>query len=343
MTTFKLPMPSAELAHASLASVAARLQQNAIGRAIANDSVSTGARQALFALNRTLSAAIAKGAAMDASDVHFDLHSLESIHSSERSAFLDEYSLGVGDEGADILVMGTEAAEDAQNPLDVAFHALYSTIVLTGSKPPVLERIVKDSPWERQFDRRPFHLEPDDYIDVSRTPRPGKKRVGVPTWVQLAKVASRSRDRSVWRRLLCGGPPDDGLGRRMYQLERSASISLAATGGRPPSDDRLRFLVDHAIPRLRESARVLLMHGFGGRSHKEWQQADQAIASAVLGTEVTFDWQPAYNTWIFHQEHAGRRAVGSRALNGPVAGRYLDLITDLVWGGLGATRAAWNS
>jgi len=323
-------MPNPELDRAPLALVAARLRQNVIRRAITHDSVSMNARQALSNLDLTLSAAIAKGDAMNASDVHFDLHSLESVRPSERDVFLDEYSLGVGDEGAPILVMGTEAAEDILNPLDVAFHALYSTIVLTGSKPLVLERIAKGSPWERKFDRRPFHIEPDDYIDVSRVPRPGKKGVGVPTWVQLAKVASRSRERAVWQRLLCDGPPDEGLGRRMYQLERSASISLAASGGRPPSDERLGFLVDYAIPRLRESAQVLLMHGFGGRSPREWQRADQAIASAFLGTGVTFDWQPAYNTWIFHHGHSGRRVVCSRALNGPVAGPYLDLVTELV-------------
>jgi hypothetical protein len=76
------------------------------------------------------------------------------------------------------------------------------------------------------------------------------------------------------------------------------------------------------------------MHGFGGHSQKEWQRGDQAIASAFLGTGVAFDWRPAYNTWIFHQDNAGRRVVCSRALNGPVAGPYLDLVTELVWGGL---------
>ena len=124
-----------------------------------------------------------------------------------------------------------------------------------------------------------------------------------------------------------------GLGALTCQLERSAHSALRATSGMPPTTERLDFLTSEAIPRLRDSAATLLLHGFGGSRWKAWWPADQHLIQAFLGhTEpIPFTW--AYKVGrqpIEYVEAGGRRAIYSRALNGAVPTVYRDLVINLV-------------
>jgi hypothetical protein len=234
---------------------------------------------------------------------------------------IDEFSLGIGWDGAPIVVMGTEAA-DAATAEDMAFQAVYPALLEHESAPELLRAAFELSPsWDVgdwSVSRRPYHLNPNDYIGVQR-------KGGRHTWMLVAAaVSSRPAE------LLGGSVANPGLGERVYQIERSAAISKTAAGGRPPSPARTLFLCREVLPALRQTARVLLMHGFGAGDQRAWEERSAAMATAFLGTQVSIHWQKTAGTWIEEQVHDRRLFLWCRALSGSVSNDYLEQVRQRV-------------
>jgi hypothetical protein len=100
-----------------------------------------------------------------------------------------------------------------------------------------------------------------------------------------------------------------GLGDYAFQIDRSAVPAMTSDKGATPSDVRVSFLVE-VLQLLRQSARVLLLHGFGGRDRwQEWWRQDQRLIAAFLEMDpsgVALDWRYV----------AGRNSLGTVARDG---------------------------
>jgi len=276
------------------------------------------AQRAMALLLETIDASLDHPATVTTDEVRFTATSLTGIASGELSAFVNEYTLGVGWDGAPVVVMGTEPAENPDLPEDVAFHALYSVLVATGSRPEILDRVVEGTSWLaatpgtwNSHNKRAWHLNPNDFIRV-------ESRRGSPTWKVIAQVvAPGSADG--WRQLLEGRLDDPGLGEHAYQIDRSAMPAMKSDQGQPPTEDRMTFLVE-AMGRLRNTANVLLLHGFGGRGRwKEWWPRDQRLIRAFLGWDesqpLELGWRKVGRHSLAALRDSDRCVVYSRALN----------------------------
>ena len=284
-------------------------------------------RRAAAALAKTLEAALKDGPGLGAERCPFDITSLRQVPEEDRALFVNQYSLGVGSDNAPVLVLGTESAEDPADADTLAFHALYSAIVLTESRPDLLRHLVKDSAGWAKVDWKPglrrYDINPDDYVGV-RNVR------GSSTWELVAKVVSP--DPAVWQQLL-GGHPGPGLGALAYQIERSAVPAFKQLQGRPPTGERVQFMTDVVMPRLRNGAKVLLLHGFGGSLEMAWRPWDRAVIAAFLGIpefEVAVDWQRPAGTYLGFLERGDRRVIFARALSGAVSSDYISAVRQLV-------------
>jgi hypothetical protein len=245
---------------------------------------------------------------------------------------VNQFVLGTGWDGAPIVVMGTEAAEnyEANNAEDLALHCLYVVLQLAGGTMPALRAMGAGSTWvttvaDWSAPRRRYDFEPNDLLQLDM----GRPR----TWRLLAEIAAGSRDRARWGSLFEDPEHGVGLGALTYQIERSAHSALRATGGTPPTQDRLAFLTGEVLPHLRLSARTLILHGFGGGRWKEWWPADERFIQCFLGLQepIPFAWaHKVGGQSIEFIKAAGHRAIYSRALNGAVPADYKDLVISLV-------------
>ena len=276
------------------------------------------AQRATGLLLETIDAALDRPATMTADEVRFTATSLTGVGPEELTAFVNEYTLGVGWDGAPVVVMGTEPAENPDLPEDVAFHALYSVLVAAGSRPEILDRVVDGTSWLAALpgswnsrNKRAWHLNPNDFIHV-------ESRRGTPTWKVIAQVvAPGSADG--WRELLETRLDRTGLGWRAYQIDRSALPAMRSSRGQPPTEERIGFLVE-VLGSVRETAHVLLLHGFGGAGRwKEWWARDQRLIRTFLGWD---EGQPVELVWRKVGRHSlavlrdwDRRVVYARALN----------------------------
>ena len=144
-------------------------------------------------------------------------------------------------------------------------------------------------------------------------------------------VAPDSADR--WRELLetrLGAP---GLGDYAFQIDRSAAPAMTSDKGATPSDVRVSFLVE-VLQLLRQSARVLLLHGFGGRDRwQEWWRQDQRLIAAFLEMDpsgVALDWRyVAGRNSLGTIARDGRKVIYSRALSNRVTPGSAD--DDAAW------------
>jgi hypothetical protein len=206
-------------------------------------SLGAESRGAIDSLTRTIEAALDHPGELRPDEVGFGVTSLDRVPTHELPAFFNQHTLGVGWDGAPVVVMGTEPAERADAPEDVAWHALYSVLVAAESRPEILDRIVAGSSWMASTkgawsstDKRPYHLQANDFIHVER-------RGGSPTWKVVAQVvAPGSADR--WPELLETQMGQPGLGDYAYQIDRSAVPAMTSDKGAPPSDVRVSFLTD---------------------------------------------------------------------------------------------------
>jgi len=296
--------------------------------------VSAESQDAIDRLVKTIDAALDHPAELQPDEIGFGVTSLEKVPQGELPAFINEHTLGVGWDGARVVAMGTEPAERPDSSEDMAWHAVYSVLVAAESRPELLDLIVGGSSWQAaakggwsSTDKRPYHLQANDFIHVER-------RGGNPTWKVLAQVVHpESTER--WRELLetrLGAP---GLGDYVYQIDRSALPAMTSDKGAPPSDIRVAFLVE-VLGVLRDSARTLLLHGFGGpgRWHDWWAQ-DQRLIAAFMDmdshTSVKLDWQHAagHNS-LGTLSTNGRKVVYSRALSNRVTPAYIDAVRSAV-------------
>jgi hypothetical protein len=102
-------------------------------------SVSDQSQAALDLLLETLGSAVAHGARMEPDEIRFGVTSLAMVPPNELPVFINQYTLGVGWDGArrrfdPVVVMGTEPAERADSAEDMAWHAVYSALVAAESR-----------------------------------------------------------------------------------------------------------------------------------------------------------------------------------------------------------------
>ncbi len=254
------------------------------------DALSNAGRAACDRLLATLESALETLTELRPEHLAFGARSLDDITTEDRGSFVNQFVLGTGWDGAPILVMGTEAAENyaAANAEELAFHCLYVVLQLAGGSTRILHAMAEGSTWaanvkDWSLPVRRYDFEPNDLLQLNM----GRPR----TWRILAEVAAGSTDRGVWSALF-DGRTGIGLGALTYQIERSAHSALKATLGTPPTPVRLEFLTREVIPRLRASANTLLLHGFGGSRWKEWWPADERLIQAFIGSPdpIGFAW-----------------------------------------------------
>src|SRR5487761_550279 len=89
-------------------------------------SVSPESQDAIDLLIRSIDAALDHPGRLGPDEVGFGVTSLDKVPPSEFPAFINEYTIGVGWDGAGVVVMGTEPAERPDVAEDLAWHAVYS-------------------------------------------------------------------------------------------------------------------------------------------------------------------------------------------------------------------------
>lgn len=300
-------------------------------------SVGPESQEAMDRLIRTLDATLDHPARLGPDEVIFGVTSLDKVPPSEFSAFINQFTLGVGWDGAAVVVMGTEPAERPDMAEDMAWHAVYSVLVAADSRPEILDRIVDGSSWQASkkgswssTDRRPYHLQANDFIHV-------ESRGGNPTWKVVAQVVAPGSSDN-WRDLLETRLGASGLGDYAYQLDRSALPAMTSTKGAPPSDTRVALLVE-VLRLLRQNANVLLLHGFGGsRQWPGWWNQDTHLIAAFLHmdspSDVKLDWRyVAGRNSVGTLSHGGRKVIYSRALSNRVTPTYVEVVRSEVQSG----------
>ncbi|HUY25745.1 MAG TPA: hypothetical protein VMV09_10665 [Candidatus Saccharimonadales bacterium] len=265
----------------------------------------------------TTEAAERTGSLIEPTDVRFTLSSLRGVEEREHWRFLNQFRLGVGWDGAGVVVMGTEAAGDVSNADDLGYECLQTTLILSGSPETVVRFLLKDSSgWANRVAKglplepwRPVHVHPND-LDQVQVSNPFH------TWCNLARVvAPRSED---WRKLMTIGA-SPGLGDLAYQIERSALPAKKSSGGIPPTKERTDWLVTEVIPALRQTARTLLIHGFG--NSQAWDANGVELINVFRGykpgTLAKVEWgprPPKRGDWLWSHTAGAHRVVWSRAL-----------------------------
>jgi hypothetical protein len=323
-------MEPTTLAYPDLVEMSARNYANSL-RANRNE-LSDAGRAACDRLTATLDLATERRTELRPEDLAFGPRSLDGITAEDRPRFVNQFVLGTGWDGAPILVMGTEAAENyaAANAEELAFHCLYAVLQLAGGSTRIIHAMAEGSTWGtnvKDWSRpvRRYDFEPNDLLQLNM----GRPR----TWRILAEVAAGSTDRGVWSALFDDPTRGIGLGALTYQIERSADSALKATLGTPPTPARLEFITREVIPRLHASANTLLLHGFGGSRWKEWWPADERLIQAFLGSAdpIGFTWtHKVRGQSVEFAESGGNRVIYSRALSGTVSRDYKQLLIGLV-------------
>jgi hypothetical protein len=328
--TDRIVMPEQELTevrHPDLVRTAAHRYVDALEEQ--RGRMSVAGREAADRLLTTIQAALDAGSELRPNDLAFRSRSLDGTSLEDRVRFVNQFILGIGWDAAPILVMGTEASDDyaAANAEELAFHCLYVVLQLSGGSIEILRTISDGSTWAtnvKDWDatRRRYDFEPNDLLQLNM----GRPR----TWRILAEIAATE---SNWSALFQTGTAAVGLGSLTYQIERSAHPALRAAAGAPPSPTRTKFLETEVIPRLRDSAGTLLLHGFGSGRWPDWWASDERLIKAYLGREevISFDFRHKVGRQsIEFIEEGDRRVIYSRALNGPVPREYKQLVRRLV-------------
>lgn len=293
-------------------------------------SISEEGQVAIDRLVTTIDAALDHPATLRPDEVAFGVTSLGGVPPSELTAFINQYTLGAGWDGAPVVVMGTEPAERPDVAEDMAWHAVYSVLVAADSRPGILDRIVDGSSWVAakqggwsSTDKRPYHLQPNDFIHV-------ESRGGNPTWKVVARVVV-PESAGGWRNLLETRLEAAGLGDYAYQIDRSAVPAMTSDKGLPPSNIRVDFLVD-VLRLLRQNARMLLLHGFGAAGQwRSWWNQDRRLIAAFLDldsdADITLEWRyAAGRNSLGTLSRGGRKVIYSRALSNRVTPAYVEAV-----------------
>jgi hypothetical protein len=188
--------------------------------------------------------------------------------------------------------------------------------------------------WDKMQDREPlddpwraFHVHTNDFYQVQWD-------TGTATWENLAKIVAPNAAK--WQSILARGA-HPGLGDLTYQIERSGLPSKTAAGGRVPEAVRTDWLEQDVIPALRQSATVLLTHGFG-RPWREWHRGDERLFAAFLDEPVHLEWRKIDGNWLGHQATVDREVICMRALAEvwqPIGPEYAAEVRRLVHSAIG--------
>ncbi len=267
-------------------------------------------------------------------EVKFNFSSLEQVPPDDHLLVLNEFQLGLGSDGAPIVVMGTETAGDSSKPETLIWDCLLTALILSNAPQPVVGALLRESPWSTDLERRglppdpwrPFHVHPNDLYQV-------QKDRGRQTWKVIADVVAPDPDHpdAVLRQ---GAEP--GLGDLTYQIERSGLPALRAASGAKPTPARTVWLEQEVIPALRQTASVLIVHGYG-HDYRDWMPADKRLFEAFLGRPVAIEGETFAGRWLWHDVADGRLVVYCHALSGAISSDYLDEVRRLVQVGLSAT------
>ena len=267
----------------------------------------------------TLEAAERLGPELEPADVTFRVSSLgeKTLTADELEPFVNEFQLGLGYDGAPIIAMGTETADDPGKPEDLAWGCLQTVLILSGSPQRVVEALLRESSWWDDMEVhglpkdpwRPFHVHPNDLYQVQ-----GHSHTH--TWINLARILLPAE--TSWEELLSQHAVP-GLGDRVYQIERSALPAKRSSGGKVPSQTRTDWLVQEVIPTLRQTAHTLLLHGFG--NGRVWDENAVELINAFLGYDsrapMKVDWRSVTakrGDWLWSRVEGDHRVVWSRAL-----------------------------
>jgi hypothetical protein len=323
-------------AHPEIVRQAGQAHCRELLRALETDQLSSAGRVAGERLIASIDAALGREAAVEANDLPFSWRDMDDVLPRDLEHLIDQHYYGVGNDGAEVIFMGTEEGYGTVTPDDrdrwlrtlrgLGFGSCgFCLVWLTDSSPVVLECLAgpelfdPHSPWAWHA-AGPYQRHPYDYHAWRR---------GNGTWRVLAKLMSLVRGGIGDVDL--AGPADPGvprprLGDITFQIDRSAKPSPTARGGSAPSKARLRFL-EELLTACRPTARVLVIHGaaYGSTETEKWAAANQRLADAFLGGAI-YEWAEIPATpraRILMAASAGHAVFRTRALNGPDASTQL--------------------
>jgi len=273
-------------------------------------AVSTTARTALEALIASITAAGRDGSNLNPRDVAFTWQRMAQLPKEDAHHFINQSQLGWGNDGAELIAIGTEQTYDLEDNLEPLTLDCGSQIIwLSASKPEVMALSGHGLPFtlEGQATRGPYHINFARY------------HPGGPTWWRLARIVANQG--SDWKM---------ALGQRCYQVELKGEPGRHPNASFPLSERRLQFL-RHAMRSLPKTAIVALFHGAGTHG------AAQELGALFLGTTTLppgTTQQVRLRTGVgrcTHHDAGGRRVILSWALGYRRAGgAYADLIRELV-------------
>jgi hypothetical protein len=250
---------------------------------------------------------------LQAASVHINPDAVRALLREHRPLFVNQWELGLGRDDSSVVVLGAEHAYELNQDMDLVNFCTESigsgVVWLCGGRKDVTRALSGGVVTEA----RPFHIHPNDHY------RKGSSH----TWGRLA--------------LALGHPgahePHSvpGLGDHCYQIELSAHPSQRNTGSQPPTPERRAFL-KRVMEQMRETARVLLIHG--SRSSNEHEAARFELAGTFLGipSEAALN-QPHElsrpGSPISVADVDGRRVIKTRSLS-QSSGEFLSRIAELV-------------
>jgi len=195
-------------------------------------------------------------------NVWFAAAMLARCDANDRATLVNQWALGIGNDAAPVIVMGTEHAYDVdKSPAGLALESCASVLLWLADGGPELARwIAQDDTWVKGTGGRAYHRHPSDHYRVAS----GQ------TWSTVARVL---------------GVPLEELGELSYQVERSAHPARAASRGAPPTRERLAFLVG-LLRTFRTSARVLILHGKTHTASNDWAACNRSLTMTFLDQAV---------------------------------------------------------
>ena len=131
---------------------------------VRRQTLSGALRSAINHLVTSLAAAMTKRRGLVPSDVPFTTRSLKGLSGAERELLVNQWSLGVGNPSAPVIVMGTEHAYDVNGdwPAGLAVESCANAILwLADDRGPLAAHIEDDRTWTSARDRG-YHRHPYD-------------------------------------------------------------------------------------------------------------------------------------------------------------------------------------
>jgi hypothetical protein len=147
-------------------------------------------------------------------EIPFNATLLDPCTADDRSALVNQWALGIGNDRARVVYMGTEHAYDIDSsPVGLALESCGSPLLwLDDGGLELAAFIGHDSDWVKQTVRR-YHRHPSDHYPVGSGH----------SWRTVARVVGVSLG---------------DLGEHAYQVDRSAHPARKATEGAPPRSER---------------------------------------------------------------------------------------------------------